>query len=278
MKVKNLLIFDIDGTLINTEKSYLEAIKITVEYFIKKTLDKQKVSDIKMLSGFNNDWLATYALTNSELTGRNVLDFKEEHCPFQEISFIEIKEIFQNYYLGNQLYQEIEGLSPKLDIVNGLWEKEELVFSKEQLSCLADKYGKFKIITGRTFKEAVHIIDHFGLQDFFDQIISVEDISSHWFLSHPELSAFGRDKANTVLLYQISEIEKFNNIYYIGDGISDMELVFNARESFPIISIHLLECFEKSKRKPIKENSARFSPDKTFDSAVNAYDFLLNIN
>ena len=276
MKVKNLLIFDIDGTLINTEKSYLEAIKLTVEYFIKKQLDKQKVSDIKMLSGFNNDWLAAYALTNSELTGKNVVDFKEEYSPFQKVAFVEIKEIFQAFYLGNKLYQEIEGSLPKIDIKVGLWEKEEMIFSREQLAVLADKFGKFNIITGRTYKEAVHIIEYFGLQDLFNQIISVEDITNDWLLAHPELSVFGKDKANPILLYQIDAINNFKQIYYIGDGISDMELVFNAKRNFPINSIHFLHCFEQNKRELIKVNSARFSPDKTFNNASDICDYLLS--
>ncbi len=277
MKVKNLLIFDIDGTLINTEKSYLEAIKLTVEYFIKKPIDKQKVSDIKMLSGFNNDWLATYALVNSELTHGNVLDFKIDGSLNQKVSFQEIKEIFQSYYLGNSLYKEIEGENSKIDMPKGLWETETLIFSIEQLTELYKLFGPLKIITGRTYKEAIHALTHFQLNQFFDQVISVEDIQDSWLTNHQDLVKYGKDKQNPILFYQITNICEYDCIFYIGDGISDMQLAYNACPELNVSGIHLLETFKKEQRIDIMNKTATFSPFKTLGTATEVYSLLVKL-
>ncbi|MDD4527153.1 MAG: HAD hydrolase-like protein [Candidatus Margulisbacteria bacterium] len=274
MKNKNLLVFDIDGTIINTEKSYLEAIKLTVEHFIHQELDRKKIAQIKALPGFNNDWIAAYALINAELTGKDILDFKEKSLS-QQIDFTEIKEIFQSYYLGNTLYQEIEGTNPKINVPSGLWEAETLLFTVEQLTELYATFGPLKIITGRTHKEAMHAIKHFQLEHLFDQVISVEDISDKWFSKHEELVKFGKDKQNPVLFYQIADISSYDCIYYLGDGVSDMQLAYNASPALTVFGIHLLEAFKKEQRIDIMNKTSAFSPYKTFATATEVYSFLL---
>lgn len=275
MANKALLVFDIDGSLVNTEKSYLEAIRHTVEHFTSKQISQAKVSDIKMLSGFNNDWYATYALINSELTGNSIEKYISINKDLEKISFEEVKEVFQNLYLGDDLYQKFEKKTPSLNIRLGLWEKETLIFNKKQLSGLAKKYGNFKIITGRTHLEATHIINHFKIQEFFDQIISVEDICDGWFAKHDNLKPYGKDKANPITFYQIQNIETFNKIFYIGDSISDMELVFNAKDLLPVKGVHFLECFSDDKKIEIMIKTQKYKPTVTFDSAKDVCGYFL---
>jgi len=60
------VIFDIDGVLVDTRKSYLEAIRLTIELYLTKVLglrnkgallvSAKDVENFKMLGGFNNDW------------------------------------------------------------------------------------------------------------------------------------------------------------------------------------------------------------------------------
>ncbi|GEM_PF-4144595 len=277
MRTSSLLVFDIDGTLVNTEKSYLEAIKLTVEYFLKKSINRQIISDTKMLSGFNNDWIVAYAITNAALTSREIEEFKTVKNDLEKISFSEIKDVFQCYYLGNSLFKEIEGKKPIINIPKGLWETETLIFSSEQLSELNNKFGLFKIITGRTYKEAILAIQHFKINHFFDQVVSVEDMNKNWFEFKPELSVFGKDKQNPVLLYQLNEVEKYGCIYYVGDSISDMQLAYNARPALNVLGLHLLETFKNENRIEIINKASEFSPYKTVATHEEVCKILLNI-
>ena len=62
---KTKLIFDIDGVLIDTRRSYRWAIKKTAEHFLNRTVPIADVDAIKTEEGMNNDWVATHALINA---------------------------------------------------------------------------------------------------------------------------------------------------------------------------------------------------------------------
>ena len=63
------LIFDMDGVLVDVSKSYREAIRQTVSYFLGKNVLISEVDKIKNKVGMNNDWDASYALINKQEIG-----------------------------------------------------------------------------------------------------------------------------------------------------------------------------------------------------------------
>lgn len=91
------VIFDIDNVLIDTRRSYLEAVRWTVEIFLtegkipyfvyrKKTREPQilapeDVDEFKLLGGFNDDWDCCYGLLvyllSLPVRGRQVEDLKK---------------------------------------------------------------------------------------------------------------------------------------------------------------------------------------------------------
>src|SRR3989338_2424146 len=54
--MKPLLIFDIDGVLVDVSKSYRAAIKQTVEHFTGKEITLEEIQALKNKGGYNNDW------------------------------------------------------------------------------------------------------------------------------------------------------------------------------------------------------------------------------
>ncbi len=136
------LIFDMDGVLVDVSKSYREAIRQTVSYFLGKNVLISEVDKIKNKVGMNNDWDASYALINK-----------------QEINYEIIKDYFQKIYLG------------------GLINNEKLFVSKQKLQLLKKRYKKLGIATGRPKVEANYVIKKNKLQGIFDCIISMEDVS-----------------------------------------------------------------------------------------------------
>jgi len=167
------LIFDMDGILVDVSQSYREAIRQTAGYFLKRNVLMAEVDEIKSKVGMNNDWDATYALINK-----------------QEMNYEIVKNYFQKIYLDS--------------LINN----EKLLISKQSLQLLKNKYKKLGIATGRPKEEAQFVIKKNSLDEIFDCVITLEDVTN----SKPS-----PDSIQVV-------IKKLNlkQTVYIGDGRSDV--------------------------------------------------------
>lgn len=270
---KTKLVFDIDGTLIDTNRSYRLAIRKTVEFLTKESVYLSEIDFLKNQKGFNNDWYAAYVLANLkcfQVAADKYLSLKLNKKT-EKIPFEKVKDVFQTFYLGNSRYK-----SNFFDIKsNGLWEKETLIFEFQDLEKLKDRYGLLSIITGRTYEEAVYALEHFNMVGFFDQIISVEDREKLTFDEKPMLQKIPIDKSNPIYFYQIKDIGFYDKIFYFGDNIADMQLVSNARNFLPIYSGLLLQSYPKKSRNSFIEKVRCYSPDYLFQDKVNVIELLL---
>lgn len=69
---RNVVLFDIDGVLVDVRRSYIDSIRKTVSLYLdtlfgvkargRGLLTRADVDDFKLLGGFNNDWDAVYGL------------------------------------------------------------------------------------------------------------------------------------------------------------------------------------------------------------------------
>lgn len=139
------ILFDIDGVLADVSNSYRTAIKSTVEYFTGKEITSDKIQDVKLEGGLNNDWDLTFEIIKREGT---------------KVEFGDVKAKFQEIYLG----RGFDGL-----IVN-----EGLLVSKYILEKLSLKY-KLGIVTGRPKQEAEFFLRKNGILEFFDCLVCMED-------------------------------------------------------------------------------------------------------
>src|SRR3989344_1328521 len=80
---EKLLVFDIDGVLVDVTGSYRQAIKQTAEFFTKKEVTLREIQEYKNKGGFINDWNLTEAIIKN--MGFNIAKEK-------------IIEKFQDYY------------------------------------------------------------------------------------------------------------------------------------------------------------------------------------
>jgi HAD superfamily phosphatase len=60
--VKRVLVFDVDGVLVDVTDSYREAICQTVALFTGERPSRELIQDLKNRGGFNNDWRLTHRL------------------------------------------------------------------------------------------------------------------------------------------------------------------------------------------------------------------------
>lgn len=148
IRVKNLIVFDMDGVLLDVGESYRLAVKKTFEYFSGQELPLARIQESKNLGGLNNDW---------DLT---------EHLLLQENIAIDknlIIEKFQELYFGQN--------------GEGFIKNEELLICRNILRSLA-KNHQLAIFTGRPRKEALFSLEYFGIRNLFSEIITMDDLDS----------------------------------------------------------------------------------------------------
>ncbi|MBS3100767.1 histidinol-phosphate transaminase [Candidatus Woesearchaeota archaeon] len=141
-EINLLLIFDIDGVLVDVSKSYRLAIKKTVEYFTGRSTSFEEIQEYKNKGGLNNDWDLTEAIIKAK--GESV-DKKK------------IIKKFQNYY-------------------NNLINNEKWLLDRRILKSLSKRYT-LAILTGRPRKEAYSVLKRSKITNCFSTMVAMEDIT-----------------------------------------------------------------------------------------------------
>ncbi len=137
-----MLVFDMDGVLVDVTESYRETIVKTVEHFTGKTISRVSIQDYKNQGGWNNDWLLSQKIC---------------HDLGVEIPYATIVEYF-NYLFLDQGMIHRERWLPRDGLLDRLSERFE-----------------FAIFTGRTTEEAEITLKREGVRDRF-LLVSANDV------------------------------------------------------------------------------------------------------
>ncbi len=144
--MKKLLVFDMDGVLVEVRASYREAIIATVAQFGGPALDQRDIQFHKSRGGFNNDWLLSWTL------------LKENGI---EVPYQTVIDAFQSIYRGAN--------------EDGLMLRERWFPANGLLERLAEKH-RFALFTGRLREEARWALKHFGCPHAFDPLVGMDDV------------------------------------------------------------------------------------------------------
>ncbi|HLK65762.1 MAG TPA: HAD hydrolase-like protein [Bryobacteraceae bacterium] len=147
--IKPLLIFDMDGVLVDVAESYRETIACTAEHFTGVKITREQIQEYKNQGGWNDDW----QLTHHIVTGAGV-----------DVPFEEVRARFQRLFLGNG--------------TDGLILRERWVANPGALEKLAEQFH-LAIFTGRPREEAALTLNRFAQSLKFDPIIAMEDVENH---------------------------------------------------------------------------------------------------
>lgn len=85
--MKPVLVFDMDGVLVDVSDSYLATIAATVAHFVGRTPAAGAIARYKNAGGWNNDWMLAHQLIKD---AGNV-----------DVVYEEVVEIFQRIFLGD---------------------------------------------------------------------------------------------------------------------------------------------------------------------------------
>src|SRR3954452_18786329 len=124
VKAPDVLVFDMDGVLVEVMDSYREAIRETVRHFTGELVSHDVIQDFKNAGGWNNDWLLSQRLIND--LGKNV-------------EYADVVEYFNQIFLGES--------------GDGLIRRESWMPATGLLERLAARFS-LAIFTGRAKYEA----------------------------------------------------------------------------------------------------------------------------
>jgi HAD superfamily phosphatase len=142
MDQSQVLVFDMDGVLVDVTDSYRETIVRTVEHFTGQTISRETIQDYKNQGGWNNDW---------------ALSEKICHDLGVDIPYSKIVDYFNWLFLEQGLIHRERWL-PQNGLLDRLGEKFELA-----------------IFTGRTTEEAEITLNREGLRDRF-LLVTANDV------------------------------------------------------------------------------------------------------
>lgn len=146
--MKPLLVFDMDGVLVEVKESYRESIRATVQHITGQTPDHETIQSFKNQGGWNNDWKLSQELCR----------IKGHEVPYEEVI-----EIFNRYFFGHSG-------------VPGLIERERWIDTTGVLSTLSERYD-FAVFTGRLNEEAQITLRRFAQHLTFIKVLGDDNVA-----------------------------------------------------------------------------------------------------
>jgi HAD superfamily phosphatase len=254
------VVLDIDGVLVDVADSYRRAIVESIERVHGDTIEKADIQSFKNAGGFNNDWELSYAAALFVLARREGLDLDVEaftdriaqHRAESEdtesadgLDAAEavvddtlsaearepargdwdperLREVFQQLYLGADLYADIEGGEPDLgeegdEDPEGFIHDEPVLLESATLDALADY--PFGVVTGRPADEADIAQRRAGLDVPEERRFTMDD----WEEGKPHPHA----------LITLAERFDADSVVFVGDTLDDVKTARNADEEDP---------------------------------------------
>jgi HAD superfamily phosphatase len=150
---KDLIIFDMDGVLVEVTESYRATIQATVKHFTGKEPTRAEIQDWKNRGGWNDDWLLSHAMIKE----------KGGAATYQEVV-----DYFQKLFLGENN--------------DGMIAREEWIAKQGLFDRLAPDY-LLAVFTGRLRSEAKITLDRFS-PNVFSPVIGSDDVVNP--KPHPE--------------------------------------------------------------------------------------------
>lgn len=143
-----IIIFDVDGVLVDVRGSFHKTVLETVRFFTGKRVTRKELQRWKSQPGFNDDWKLSTAWVQS-LGGRQ--------------SYEEVKSKFVELYWGK-------------NGKGGNVMSEKWLLPRPNLRRLAAR-AELALFTGRVRQEIDYTLDRCRVRKYFRHIVTVEDVT-----------------------------------------------------------------------------------------------------
>jgi len=297
-KPRALIVFDMDGVIIDVSRSYREAVRMAARLFFKGAASWENLPDplfshaelarVKQSGGLNNDWDLSFLIINLLFTRVQISIEDHDSNPWRNYKrtikradvsglarFLQeksnplsalfdrngrisndfitrlytgdigsgniIKQIFQEIYLGEALFESTYQVQSKVFHEKGLIDQETLLIDKSTLENLSRR-NILAIATGRPRVEADYPLELFNLKKYFTYVLTLDDcINEEEERFKNDKKKVSLSKPNPFMLDAIAGAleNRVSGHYYVGDMPDDMMAASNARAGY--ISIGILK-------------------------------------
>ena len=321
---KNLVVFDMDGVIMDVSASYRDVVRHTAGLFLHPAQGAEKLPDplfdladlaaVKQSGGLNNDWDLTYLVIKLlfsladkppmhasrdpwkryhenirrcdaapiaaflRSTDKPLVSLLKEHSRLEN-EFIKslhegdvgsgniIKQIFQEIYLGADLFGSTYNLDPAVYRGNGFILKERVLIDRRILAELS-KSNVLAVATGRPKAEAEYPLKHHQLNQYFSRVMTLDDClrEEHRILAE-EHRIVSLSKPDPFMLDAIAKAqeETFVQCYYVGDMPDDMLAAARSKAKYKGIGLLVSAPDKAGLRKEMIRAGADYIVD-TFDA------------
>jgi len=240
------VVLDVDGVLVDVADSYRRAVVESLDRVYGETVEKTAIQSFKDAGGFNDDWELTYALALYLLARREGLD--RDVDAFTDVVAASggglagaeavvadllgpaareraraewdpdrLRDVFQQLYLGADLYRELEGGEPaELPDHEGFINDEPTLVTEATVADLTERFD-VGVLTGRPAAEADIALSRVGL-------------------SLPDEFVFTMDsdlpgKPAPDALVELARRFDSESTVFVGDTLDDVRTAVRAREA-----------------------------------------------
>ncbi|OQA58139.1 MAG: Pyrophosphatase PpaX [Candidatus Omnitrophica bacterium ADurb.Bin277] len=222
-------------------------------------LSTSDVECFKLLGGFNDDWDCCYGilvyLLSLPVTNRTI-DALKKAANFEKlaktvkerplkvsgltarygrpstITIEKVARIFQEVYLGKDIFPKLTHNKMRYWKKRGLIQKEKLIFRKPILQKIKSAGIKLGITTGRSHYEAAHALKTFGIAELFDAMTTMDEVKRQ----ERERKESLRKPHPFSLIKTAQAIGPQSHFLYVGDLPDDVLAANKAKEFISIRS------------------------------------------
>lgn len=221
MNPREMIVFDMDGVLVEVSESYRETICQTVAHFTGRTISRELVQEYKNQGGWNNDWALSQKISS---------DLGVE-VPYQTVV-----DYFNSIFFGTVTN----------GIPDGLMSRERWIPAQGLLEGLVRRY-QLSIFTGRLRDEAMMTLRRFAPDLPFAPVVGADDVV--------------KGKPDPEGLLAIQAAHPGTELWYVGDTVDDARSALAAGVPFIGVAApgvpfrdRLLELFEQTRAVAVVED------------------------
>jgi HAD superfamily hydrolase (TIGR01548 family) len=223
-------------------------------------LSLRDVEEFKLLGGFNDDWDCCYGLLIyllslpvkshrlSDLKSAvNIAEFSKrvDKRPLKvngivkmlgrqsSVTIEKISRIFQEVYLGNEIFRIVEKKTPVYWKKRGLIRKEKPIFRKSTIEKLIHLDLKLGVATGRSRFEAMFALKRFGIDGAFAALTTMDEVKK----AEKEMRQSLRKPHPFSILATAKKLGADKKFLYVGDLPDDILAANQAKASIRIKSV-----------------------------------------
>ena len=244
-KIYQAIIFDVDDTLIDTSKSYDEAIKRTVKNYAHVSVSNEQISLVRSYGisyGVNNDWNVTWLLIQlvkhfSSEPWETILSHQRlDEIKPKSAEYLEITDFFQNIYLGKPDFNG-QGL---IDIA------EEKMYKDNFFPTLKKLGVRIAVVTSRPTVEALHTLKN--VNGLLDEFIESEHFVISTGSKNTKDQLIAEKPSPEPILECVKRLKvKVKESVYIGNSTSDYIAARDAGVDFIQVGTSKIERYNEAK-------------------------------